>query len=357
MSKRFAVIAVNLAAVFILIGGTTAFAAMNKVVAISVDGEVKQIRTYATTVESVLEAQGITLTKVDQVSPKLSEFIGGGQTISIRYGKPIALSVDGEVIRETVYDRTVGDLLKRLDVTVQPGAFISHAEDELLARTGQGIYISNPKTVRVTVDGKTQTVTTTAPSPLYLFRELNVDFDADDEAQPAMTSGLKPNARVTLLRIEKVKKTEEVPTDFEVEYKDDPKIYKGETKVLTAGVPGKAREEVELVLVNGKVRDRKVLKSTPLADAKSQIEARGTKPLPDVWDRLAKCESGGNWKINTGNGYYGGLQFSLSSWRAVGGKGYPHEATKEEQIKRAMMLKKNGGWGHWPACSKKLGLR
>ena len=75
------------------------------------------------------------------------------------------------------------------------------------------------------------------------------------------------------------------------------------------------------------------------------------------WDAVARCESGGNWAINTGNGYYGGLQFSLRSWRGVGGKGYPHEATKEEQIKRAMMLKKNGGWGHWPACSKKLGLR
>ena len=76
-----------------------------------------------------------------------------------------------------------------------------------------------------------------------------------------------------------------------------------------------------------------------------------------VWDRLAKCESGGNWSINTGNGYYGGLQFSLSSWRGVGGSGYPHQASRAEQIKRAEILKSRGGWGHWPACSKKLGLR
>lgn len=76
-----------------------------------------------------------------------------------------------------------------------------------------------------------------------------------------------------------------------------------------------------------------------------------------VWDRLAQCESGGNWSINTGNGYYGGLQFSLGSWRAVGGSGYPHQASKAEQIARAEALKARQGWGAWPSCTKKMGLR
>lgn len=76
-----------------------------------------------------------------------------------------------------------------------------------------------------------------------------------------------------------------------------------------------------------------------------------------VWDRLAACESGGNWAINTGNGYYGGVQFSLPTWRSVGGSGYPHQASKAEQIKRAQILQARSGWGQWPACSAKLGLR
>lgn len=75
-----------------------------------------------------------------------------------------------------------------------------------------------------------------------------------------------------------------------------------------------------------------------------------------VWDRLAECESGGNWAINTGNGYYGGLQFTLSSWSAVGGSGYPHQASREEQILRGQRLQALQGWGAWPACSAKLGL-
>mgnify|MGYP006373783203 FL=1 len=76
-----------------------------------------------------------------------------------------------------------------------------------------------------------------------------------------------------------------------------------------------------------------------------------------VWDQLAACEAGGNWAINTGNGYYGGLQFSLSSWRGVGGSGLPSEASREEQISRGQMLQARSGWGAWPACSARLGLR
>jgi LysM repeat protein len=76
-----------------------------------------------------------------------------------------------------------------------------------------------------------------------------------------------------------------------------------------------------------------------------------------VWDRLAQCESSGDWSINTGNGYYGGLQFALSSWEWVGGSGYPHEASKAEQIARAEILLERQGWDAWPACSSQLGLR
>lgn len=75
-----------------------------------------------------------------------------------------------------------------------------------------------------------------------------------------------------------------------------------------------------------------------------------------IWDQLAQCESGGNWSINTGNGFYGGLQFTLSSWWAVGGSGYPNLASKAEQIARAKILQSMQGWGAWPACSAKLGL-
>jgi hypothetical protein len=76
---------------------------------------------------------------------------------------------------------------------------------------------------------------------------------------------------------------------------------------------------------------------------------------PAAWDRLAQCESGGNWAANTGNGYYGGIQFSLSSWQAVGGTGRPDQASRETQIAMGQRLWNQGGWQHWPGCSRELG--
>jgi LysM repeat protein len=98
-------------------------------------------------------------------------------------------------------------------------------------------------------------------------------------------------------------------------------------------------------------------KATTPAPAPQAQPVAAAAPSGGVWDRLAGCESGGNWAINTGNGYYGGLQFSLSSWRAVGGSGYPHQASKAEQIARAERLQAIQGWGAWPACTAKLGIR
>ena len=74
------------------------------------------------------------------------------------------------------------------------------------------------------------------------------------------------------------------------------------------------------------------------------------------WDELAQCESGGDWGISTGNGYYGGLQFSLSSWHAAGGSGYPHDHSASEQIHRGEILQDMQGWGAWPTCARQIGL-
>lgn len=77
----------------------------------------------------------------------------------------------------------------------------------------------------------------------------------------------------------------------------------------------------------------------------------------ETFNSIAMCESSGDWSADTGNGFYGGLQFSASSWRAVGGSGLPHQASRETQIAMGQRLQARQGWGAWPACSRKLGLR
>jgi nucleoid-associated protein YgaU len=76
-----------------------------------------------------------------------------------------------------------------------------------------------------------------------------------------------------------------------------------------------------------------------------------------AWDKLAQCESGGNWNASTGNGYYGGIQFNAQTWHAYGGPGMPHQASKAQQIAVAERTLAAQGWNAWPACSRKMGLR
>ena len=96
------------------------------------------------------------------------------------------------------------------------------------------------------------------------------------------------------------------------------------------------------------------LLAAPLIGTGPAVAAEGA-----TWDRLAQCESGGNWAINTGNGYYGGLQFSQSTWEGFGGGAYASRAdlaSREQQIAIAEKTLAGQGWGAWPACSAKLGL-
>jgi hypothetical protein len=79
--------------------------------------------------------------------------------------------------------------------------------------------------------------------------------------------------------------------------------------------------------------------------------AAGTANADSVnWDAVAACESGGNWSINTGNGYYGGLQFTMGTWQSNGGSGSPHHASREEQIRVANNVLQTQGIGAWPSC-------
>ncbi|WP_406479445.1 transglycosylase family protein [Streptomyces sp. NBC_01615] len=109
-----------------------------------------------------------------------------------------------------------------------------------------------------------------------------------------------------------------------------------------------------------KARTTAVLAGAALLAPLGLLAATGDAAAADsgVWDRIAKCESGGNWHINTGNGYYGGLQFSAGTWRAYGGTAYASTADKASraaQIAIATKVQHAQGWGAWPTCSARAG--
>ncbi|WP_033286256.1 transglycosylase family protein [Streptomyces sp. NRRL F-525] len=110
----------------------------------------------------------------------------------------------------------------------------------------------------------------------------------------------------------------------------------------------------------GQARTTAVLAGAALLAPLGLLAASGNAAAADsgVWDRIAQCESGGNWHINTGNGYYGGLQFSAGTWRAYGGSAYAataDQASKSAQIAVASKVQRAQGWGAWPVCSARAG--
>src|SRR6201999_162664 len=139
--------------------------------------------------------------------------------------------------------------------------------------------------------------------------------------------------------------------------------------VVAPGKPGEATAIMKIFVQNGEEVRREQIGAGAMTAAIPRVVKVGTNdsvpsaPAVDdgsVWDRIAQCEATGNWAISTGNGYYGGLQFDAGTWRAFGGGDYaslPSGASREEQIAVAQKVRdaRGGGYGAWPACSRKLG--
>jgi hypothetical protein len=142
-------------------------------------------------------------------------------------------------------------------------------------------------------------------------------------------------------------------------------MARGSSTVLRRGHDGLRNVTYRITFRNGHLVARRVLSQDMLRNPVAEIERVGTKTLATtnytggstVWDQLAQCEAGGNWATNTGNGYYGGLQFSLGTWQAYGGSGLPSNASRGTQIAIATKIRDaSGGYGAWPACAASLGL-
>jgi resuscitation-promoting factor RpfB len=354
--KKSLFVAANAAVLVVLAGSTAAYASLSKDVTVSLDGKTTSIRTMSGTVASALASDGITLTpqdkiKIDGRPASKTTPVDDGAKVAVTFAKPVTVAVDGKAAQATVHDHTVGDVLDRFGVKPSDEAFVSDDRSDRLSRSGTRIVVSNPKKLTIEADGKTKTVTSTAPTVSAALKQVGVALDANDEVEPAVGELLSDGDEVKVTRIELADKTEVVDVEQPVEYKDDKTMEKGTSKVLEPGQEGRAREHVLVTEADGKERSRLVLDSSQLAAPEKRIVARGTAPAPavpaGVWDKIAACESGGNWHINTGNGYYGGLQFSAPTWKSVGGPGLPHEHSREVQIKYAKILQARSGWGQW----------
>ncbi len=349
--------------------GSVGVAHFDKAVAVSVDGSPQSVHVFGSTVRDALDKQGITVGAHDVVVPSLDSPIADGDRISVRYGRKLVVTVDGRTqeywTTATTVDAALDDIGVRAD-----GAVLTASRSQPLGRGGLALAVTMPKKVTVVADGKTRTVTTAAPKVSGVFGELGVNRNAVDIVAPGLDAPVEEGMKIVLKRVVVKTKTTSETVKYATTTQKDSSMYEGQSKTVTAGKNGSQKVTRELRYVDGKLESSKVLKKAVVTKASNAVVKVGTKarpaaPAPSagntsgaginlanaaMWDRIAQCESSGNWSINTGNGYYGGLQFATASWLANGGADFAPRAdlaSRAEQITVANRYYAKAGLSPW----------
>ncbi|WOQ16142.1 ubiquitin-like domain-containing protein [Raineyella sp. W15-4] len=301
--------------------------ALAKTVTVSLDGTPTQFRTYAGTVGQALSAKGITLGEHDVVAPSADSGLAEGEQISVQYARPVTVTIDGQGRTIWTTATSVDQVLSMLQLT-DANALVSTSRSSTIGRDGLSFSVETPKKVEIDVDGKNLQVVSTTRTVDDLLKEQKITLGDGDKVDPGLTTVLTDGLKVTITRAPK----------------PEPKPTPKPAATATAKATTTAKSTT-------------TSKSTSTKSTTATKSTTSSSAPAGVWDQIAQCESGGNWSINTGNGYYGGLQFNVSTWRAYGGSGLPSDASKATQIAIATKVQAAQGWGAWPACTAKLGLR
>jgi hypothetical protein len=242
------------------------------------------------------------------------------------------------------------------------------------------IEIRSPKQVTIIHDHKKQTVTTTDATVRQLLTDLRIKVDQDDRLRPASTAVLQNGTQILVQRVVHKFLVERQSIGFSTSYQQDSSMYKDQSGVARDGKAGVAAVKYAAVYVDGKLVGKAQVSRSVVVAPVSKIVNVGTqeRPAPPPpsssssgsssssapadtsglnWDAVANCESGGNWHINSGNGFYGGLQFDYSTWLANGGGQYASRAdlaSREQQIAIANKLYAARGSSPWPVCGQYL---
>jgi uncharacterized protein YabE (DUF348 family) len=344
-----------------LIGGTLAFFVAQKSVTLTVDGQVRHVGTYADTVGDVLDDQGLEPAAHDVLLPAAGDPLRDGDTVVLNRARKLQLTVDGVSRKVYVTARSVDEALGQLGYRTD-GLVLSASRSERLPLRGMDLTITTPKEIVLVADGQERVVTTTAATAGDLLAEQGITLSPTDRTSLFLTQGLLNRMRLQVSRVQvnEVSETTAVPHDKAET--PDPNAFVGDRTVTTPGADGQKVTRYKVTVVDGVETSREVIDEKVTVQPVTEQATTGTKPKPAApaatadglnWAALAKCESGGNPKAVNPAGYYGLYQFSLSTWRSVGGSGNPVDASPDEQTARAQTLYNKGGAGQW-GCGSHL---
>ena len=413
--RRPLVLAARAAVLLAMAAGSVGYSLADKSVSISVDGHTRSVHTFAGSIESALHRAGIKLGPHDTVTPDLDDSVSDGGHIVVARGRRIALDVDNQQTTAWVTQDTVGEAVLGLNLRLD-GAYVSSPLTQTVPADGMALVVRLPQVVTLHTAAGTRTVTTTAPTVAELLASEGISLGAHDTVSAPMAGYPETGLKVDVVRVTRTQWLQRTKLAIPTLRVPDPHLAAGSVHLAHEGRTGMRYQWWIIVRSNGHVISKTRIKLRTLAP-KAKVIRYGTKVVPVAhtvsvtttasaptasapthhtsssssgtsgsssgtthrptttssppssppqpkppttkkgsglnWAALAQCESGGNPHMVDGP-YYGLYQFSLGTWRSVGGKGLPSNASSAEQTYRAKLLYAQQGRAPWPACGHLL---
>ncbi|MFD7320769.1 ubiquitin-like domain-containing protein [Streptomyces sp. NPDC059875] len=345
-----------------LAGGTSAFVANDKAIRLSVDGVPRTLHTFADDVDELLADEGLAVGSHDIVAPAPGADLASGDEVVVRYGRPVALTLDGQRRQVWTTARTVDGALRQLGVRAE-GAYLSVSRSAPISRRGLALDVRTERTVTLLADGRARTLRTNAGTVREAVEEAGITLSGQDTTSVPPSSFPRDGQTITVMRITGTREVREEPIPYAVEKTRDPELFAGMEVVERQGVQGVRRVTYALRTVNGVRQKPKKIGEEIVREPVTRKVKVGTRPLPSSvagadgldWGALAACESGGRPGAVDPSGTYGGLyQFDPGTWRSLGGSGVAQNAPASEQTYRAKKLYVQRGASPWPHCGRRL---
>jgi resuscitation-promoting factor RpfB len=337
----------------------------SKTVTLTVDGIAMRVSTMKSRVIDIVQENGFNVDQRDDLYPAADVEVRDAASIVLRRSRPLQISLDGHDPKQLwTTASTVDEALAQLAMTDTAPAAASRGSRVPLA--GMSLPVVSAKTVQINDGGAVRTVHLAAPNVGGLLNAAGASLLESDQVAPGATSPIVDGMQIQVTRNRIQRVTERVPLQPPARRIEDPEMNISRQVVEDAGSPGTQDVTFSVATVNGVETGRLPIANTVITPAREAVVRVGTKPGTDVppvsngsiWDAIAGCEAGGNWAINTGNGYYGGVQFDQGTWERNGGLRFAPRAdlaTREEQITVAEVTRERQGWGAWPVCSGRAG--
>jgi uncharacterized protein YabE (DUF348 family) len=312
----------------------------------------------------VVRDNGFAVGDHDDLYPAADQPVHQSDTIVLRRGRPLQVSVDGQQSRQVwTTALTVEDALAQLSMSDAAPAAASRASRLPLA--GMALPVVSAKNVHINDGGVASDRRLAALNVGLLLAAADAPLEQDDKVVPPASTPVTEGMQIVVTRIRTQKVTARMPLPPSTHRIQDSAMNMSRHVIEDPGAPGTQDVTFAVSVVNGVETGRRLIAHDVVTPARPFVLRIGAKPgtvVPPVsngatWDALAACESGGNWAINTGNGFYGGVQFDQNTWERHGGLRYAPRAdlaTREEQLAIAEITRARQGWGAWPVCSKRL---